>query len=339
MPSESIVPRVLLIGCGPTALTALESLIERTTVVGLVRDSSPLDPEDEPTCRRAAEAGVPVVSDISVRGIEQLIDRLRPDCVVVSSYNRVLPARMLAKSRFVNVHDALLPRYRGRANVNWAIINGEASTGITIHVLGPDLDGGNILFQEPVPIGPADTVGTLYGKLNAIQRKHLGTAVLRHLNGDDGRLQAAENATYGCTRLPRDGEIDWAQPTRRIHDLIRALTPPYPGAFTYIEAVPLRIWRADPVSDPPRYDGRIPGRVVRVSKPDGWAEVLTGDGILRVHEVQLGDAPLSPAADVLHSVKLTLGLHWIDLLNRLHALESAIAELLQQNLQPLHSIE
>ena len=238
MPSESIVPRVLLIGCGPTALTALESLIEPTTVVGIVRDPSPFDSGAEPVFRRAAELGVPVASDISVRGIERLVDRTRPDCVVVSSYNRVLPTRLLARTRFVNVHYALLPRYRGRANVNWAIINGETTTGITIHVLSPELDGGNILFQEPVAIEPADTVSSLYEKLNAIQREHLGAAVLRHLNGDDGDPQAAQNATYGCTRLPRDGEIDWTQPTRRIHDLIRALTPPYPGAFTYYRGGP-----------------------------------------------------------------------------------------------------
>jgi methionyl-tRNA formyltransferase len=340
MPSESIVPRVLLIGCGQTALTALESLAERTRVVGLVRDTSPLDdPGADPVFRRAEEVGVPVVGDVSLRGIERLVDRLRPDCVVVSSYNRVLPARVLTLTRFVNVHYSLLPRYRGRANVNWAIINDEASTGITIHVLRPDLDAGNILFQERVAIEPADTVSSLYGKLNGIQRNQLGNAVLRHLNGDDGDPQAAHDATYGCSRLPRDGEIDWEQSTRRIHNLIRALAPPYPGAFTYFEGMPLKIWRAESVSDPPRYEGRIPGRVIRVSKPEGWVDVLTGDGILRVHEVQLEDSPRYPAAELLDSVKHTLGLHSIDLLNRLRSLESAIAELMRQNRQPLLSIE
>jgi methionyl-tRNA formyltransferase len=337
MPSESIVPRVLLIGCGPTALTALESLAERMTVLGLVRDHDPLDPGADPVCRRAVEHGVPLAGDISVWGIEQLVDRLRPDCVVVSSYNRVLPACVVAKTRFVNVHYALLPRYRGRANVNWAIINGEVTTGISIHVLSPDLDGGNILFQEPVAIESADTVSSLYEKLNALQREHLGATVVRHLHGDDGCPQAAEEATYGCTRLPLDGEIDWAQPGRRVYDLIRALTPPYPGAFTYFEGIPVTIWRAELVCDPPRYDGRIPGRVVRVSKTRGWVEVLTGDGVLRVHEVQRADGHRCPAAKVLNSVKHTLGLHWIDLLNRLRALESAIAELLRQDGQLLPS--
>ena len=165
---------------GPRLLT----LAERLRVVGLVRDHDP----DDPVCRRAAELGVPVSADVTLRGIERLIDRLGPDCVVVSSYNRVLPARLVGKTRFVNVHYALLPRYRGRANVNWAVINGERETGISIHVLAPGLDAGNVLFQQAVPIGPADTVTDLYERLNALQREHLGAVVLRHLAGDDGFL-------------------------------------------------------------------------------------------------------------------------------------------------------
>ena len=272
MQSESIIPRVLLIGCGPTALTAFESLAERTTVVGLVRDHDPLDPGSDPVCRRAAELGVPIASDISVRGIDQLLDQLRPDCVVVSSYNRVLPARVVAKTRFVNVHYVLVPRYRGWANVNWAVINGDFATGISIHVLSPDLDGGNILFQEPVTIESTDTASSLYEKLNALQREHLGAAVIRHLHGDDGYPQAAHEATYGCSRLPQDGEIDWAQSTQRVYDLIRALTPPYPGAFTFFEGIPINdlacgtgvrpaaVRRADSRPRRPRLEARRLGR-------------------------------------------------------------------------------
>src|SRR4051812_747451 len=94
--------RAVLVGCGPTALTALDSLAEKLRVVGLVRDHDPDDPAADPVCRRAAELGVPVSADVTLRGIERLIDRLGPDCVVVSSYNRVLPARLVGKTRFVN---------------------------------------------------------------------------------------------------------------------------------------------------------------------------------------------------------------------------------------------
>jgi methionyl-tRNA formyltransferase len=321
--------RVLLVGCGSTAFTALDSLAEKLTVIAVVRDFDPLSPESDPVCRRAAELRVPVSNDTTLRGIERLVDQLRPDCVVVSSYGRILPAKLVSKTRFVNVHYALLPRYRGRANVNWAILNGESETGISIHVLSPGLDAGNILFQQAVPIAPTSTVTQLYEQMNALQREHLGVAVQRHIAGDAGRAQEEGEATYGCTRLQQDGEIDWSMPTSRIHALIRALAPPFPGAFTYLGCEPLTIWRAEPVAAP-RYDGRVPGRVVRVAKAEGWVEVLTGDGVMRIHEVQFGDDAPGPATRVLNSVKQTLGLNTRELVRRLAALESVVAELRQQ---------
>jgi methionyl-tRNA formyltransferase len=332
MPSDRDAARVLLIGCGPTTLTALDSLAERLTVVGLVRDPSS---EPDPVCRRAAELGVPVTTDTTIRGIEQLVERLRPDVVVVSSYNRVLPARLVSRTRFVNVHYSLLPRYRGRANVNWAIINGESEIGISIHVLAPGLDAGNILYQQPVPIGPHDTVTDLYDRLNALQREHLGRTVAAHVAGEQGDEQDETGATYGCTRLPRDGEIDWSAPTERIYALVRSLTPPYPGALTHLAGAPITVWRAEPVANPPRFEGRIPGRVVGVSKAEGWVDVLTGDGVLRVREVQPAGGPRRPAAEVLGSVKHTLGLQCVDLLDRIRALEAAIAELRREQVVPL----
>src|SRR5262249_8350513 len=156
----------------------------------------------------------------SLAALETLVSRLKPDCVVVSSYNRVLPGRILSCCRFINVHYAQLPRYRGRANVNWAIINGEAETGISIHVIVPGLDSGNMLFQQGVAIDPEDTVTTLYDKLNAVQRRELGRAVEAHLRGDVGTPQEEAGATYGCTRVPADGEIDWTAPAQRLHHLV-----------------------------------------------------------------------------------------------------------------------
>lgn len=331
MPFDSDRPRTLLVGCGPTALSALDSLAEVTALVGLVRGFAA---DRDPVARRAAELGVDVTADTTVRAIERLVDRLRPDAVTVSSYDRILPAPLLAKSRFVNVHYSLLPLYRGRANVNWAVINGEAATGISIHVLAPDLDAGNILYQEALPIEPTDTVTVLYERLNALQRRHLGATVLKHLRGEPGRPQDEAAATYGCTRLRRDGQIDWNAPTRQIAGLVRSLAPPYPGSFTYLDAALLTIWRAEPVAAPPRYAGRIPGRIVRVSRPGGWVEVLTGDGVLRVHEVQTEEGGPRPAAQVLPSVKLTLGLHPLDLLDRIRRLEAAWAAVTRESEAP-----
>jgi methionyl-tRNA formyltransferase len=318
------MPRILLIGQGPTAITALESLVERFEVVGVVRSTIA---EGDAVVRLARASGVKVYLDTSMAAIGRLVDSLRPDCVVVSSYDRIFAPALVARCRFVNVHYADLPRYRGRATVNWAVINGEPYTAITIHELAPQLDGGAILFQERVPIGPDDSVACLYDRLNAIQRSALGRTVEAFLDGYCGQPQAETESTYSCTRLPRDGEIDWSRPTREVHALVRALVAPFPGAFTHIAGERLTIWRATPVADAPAYVGRVPGRVVGVSRSNGWVDVLTGDGVLRLLEVQRDGADRVTAATVIRSVKATLGLRSIELLERIRLLEERIAQL------------
>jgi methionyl-tRNA formyltransferase len=316
--------RVLLIGQGPTAVTAFESLSERLDVVGVVRSTIV---ENDPVLLLAGKRGVTVYLDASLPAIERLVDVLRPDCVVVSSFNRILAPALLERSRFVNVHYAPLPSYRGRALVNWAVINGEPHTALTIHELVPELDAGAILFQQCISIGADDTVADLYDRLNAIQREALGRTVEAFLAGDAGRPQDERAATYACVRLPDDGEIDWRRPALEIDALVRALVAPFPGAFTHADGERLAVWRTAAVTNPPSYVGRVPGRVVGRSRAAGWVDVLTGDGVLRLVEVQRDGAERVPAAAVITSMKTTLGLRTIELLGRIRLLEERIAVL------------
>lgn len=334
---------VLLIGLGPNALAALESLAERLQVVALVRNAGgdeldnwvpgrrPGDPQDDLVARRAAELGVRLCTDTSPQAIERLLVELRPDCAVVSSYDRVLRPELLALSRFVNVHDTPLPQYRGRGV--WALINDEPYTALTIHVLDAGLDTGNVLHQELVPIRATDTVMDLYARVNELQRARLGDTVLRFLDGYEGVPQRHEAATYGCSSdrdVPDDGEIDWSWPTRRIDCLVRGLVWPFPGAFTWFEGRRLTVWRAAPALDAPRYAGRTPGRVVAVSRRDGSVDVLTGDGTLRLLEVQPEGAGRTVPATLIRSISDTLGMRTADLLRRIEALEEQVARLLRE---------
>jgi methionyl-tRNA formyltransferase len=322
--------KVLLVGMGPTAPSALASLVDACAVVGVVRAVDAADRQSDPVVLLASRHRVPIFDVTSVTGLRVLVDQLRPDCVVVSSFDRILPADLIASCPFLNVHYAPLPQFRGRANVNWAIITGQSETAISIHVLAPGLDAGNILFQQAIPIDSNDTIGGLYDRLNQLQREHLGETVVRFLNGDGGTPQREDAATYGCTRLPSDGEIDWSRPTAEVHALIRALMPPYPGAFTYADGRRLVIWRASVVEQPRRFVGRVPGRVVDVSREHGYVDVLTGDGILRLVEVEAAAGRREPAASVLRSVRTTLGLRTSDLLSRIDALEREIDRLRRQ---------
>jgi methionyl-tRNA formyltransferase len=316
----------MLIGNGPTAFTALQSLTERFTVSGLCREPGHADAADE-VVRFAQTAQIPIFTDTSPPGIHRAIGLSRPDGVVVSSYNRILTGEILESCHFINVHYAPLPRYRGRACVNWAVINGEPFAAISIHELVPALDAGNLLFQQLVPIDESDTISTLYERLNELQRIHLGKTVEQYFGGFRGTPQLQADASYGCTRLPDDGRIAWESPTRAVDRLVKALTEPFPGAYTYLHGRRLIVWRAEIVIDAPRYDGRIPGRVIAIDRTTGSVDVLTSDGIVRLLEVELDEGTRIKPASVIRSVRTTLGLSSEHLLARIEQLERQLRTL------------
>jgi methionyl-tRNA formyltransferase len=318
---------ILLIGMGLTSLSALESLLTTCTVQGIVRTVGQESYLNDPVVSLAQKANIPVFSDGSLTQIKSLLLKFQPDCVVVSSYNQILSSELIDQSEFVNVHYSPLPHYRGRANVNWAIINDESFAAITIHKITPGLDEGNILFQQLIPIHLNDTVTDIYQRLNEIQQQYLGETVTRLLDGQMGVPQNHSEATYCCTRLPEDGEINWSNSTRSIDCFIRALVSPFPGAYTYFQGRKLLVWQAEPINNPPLYVGRFPGRVIGRSKTEGYVDVLTGDSVLRILEVQFEGDKRTTAANVIKSVKSTLGLQMTELLTRIQLLEQEIARL------------
>ncbi|KJC40977.1 hypothetical protein UB31_26720 [Bradyrhizobium sp. LTSP849] len=326
--TKRLEPDVVLLADGPTGLAALRSLAAQCRVAHVFR--KPDQPEDNAFRAFAKDRDIPISELRELNQLRNLITDLRPAAVVISSFDRIIPAQILALCRFINVHYSLLPHYRGRANVNWALINGETAAGISIHLVIPELDGGNLLFQHAIPIGSSDTVTSLYDRLNAIQERELGGVVLRAITGYQGVAQTPDQASYGCARVPEDGEIDWRQPTDVIDRLIRGLTPPFPGAFTHLDAQQLIIAGASPRHDAPAYVGRVPGRIVGRSAAEGWVDVLTGDGVLRIFRILTSNSehPCA-AASVLGSTRATLGLSRLDLLRRIVALEDRLASLEQ----------
>jgi methionyl-tRNA formyltransferase len=292
--------RVVLVGLGSTTASALDALLERFEVVALVR------PGDDRVVAAARAAGAEIHPDTGLASVVALVEDVRPDAVVVSSYDRILPSSLVSAVPCINVHYAPLPGYRGRATVNWAIINGETSTAMTVHCLEPDLDAGGILVQVPVQIGPGSTTGSLYDELNSLQRRHLADAVERRLGGDRGTPQDETQATYSCGRVPGDGEIDWHGSTSSVDRLVRALDGPFPPAFTHLGSARIEVLRAEPVVDAPVHVGRIPGRVIRVDRAVGHVDVLTGDGVLRLLAVTDGTSESTRPADLITSVRHTL---------------------------------
>ena len=235
--------------------------------------------------RLAADLGLPVFAPEDVNHplwLERL-RQWRPDVLFSFYYRRLLGEDLLAvapKGGY-NLHGSLLPRYRGRAPVNWALVNGETETGVTLHAMVKRADAGDIAGQIPVPVADDDTAFTLHAKLNEAAHRLLaeqlprikdGSVILRPQN-------EAEASTFG-RRTPADGEIDWRKPARDIRNLVRAVTEPYPGAFTHFGQQKMIVWSAKALDEA---HGKRPGTVLSADPPvvacgDGALEILAGQG-------------------------------------------------------------
>ena len=231
------------------------------------------------------------------------------DLMFPVSWRYLIPLSVYRRSRLGTFvfHDSLLPTYRGFSPTVWAILNGETQTRVTLFEMADDVDEGDIVAQQVVPIGPDDTIAMVmeavtqsYLQLLAenIEQLRLGTA--------PRRPQDHALATYTSKRLPEDNLIDWNRSTSRIYDLIRAVGQPYAGAYTNLGDRRLRVWSAQRLPRERRYIGGVPGRVVEVRRGEG-SIVLTGDGSLLLKEVQLDGGEIACASKVIKSVSLTLG--------------------------------
>ena len=194
---------------------------------------------------RAIETVAP--GDPNAPEIVERIRELRPDFLFSFYYRLMLGARLLAipgKGAF-NMHGSLLPKYRGRVPVNWAIIHGETETGATLHEMVEKPDAGRIVDQEAVAILPDELAADVFAKVTGAAERVLRRSLPKLVDGSAVlRAQDLSRGGYFGGRRPEDGRIDWSAPAKRVHDLVRAVAPPYPGAFTEVEGARLRVLRA-----------------------------------------------------------------------------------------------
>jgi len=177
--------------------------------------------------------------------VERIRD-LRPDFLFSFYYRLMLGAALLAipgRGAF-NVHGSLVPKYRGRVPVNWAIIHGETETGATLHEMVEKPDAGRIVDQEAVAILPDDLAVDVFGKVTGAAERVLRRSLPGLVDASAVlRVQDLSRGGYFGGRRPEDGRIDWSASAKRVHDLVRAVAPPYPGAFTEVEGMRLRVLR------------------------------------------------------------------------------------------------
>jgi methionyl-tRNA formyltransferase len=191
----------------------------------------------------------------------------------------------------LNMHGSLLPKYRGRVPVNWAIIRGETETGATLHYMTEKPDNGDIVAQQAVPILPDDTAHDVFQKVTLAAEMALHGVLPALLAGTAPRIkQDLSKGAYFGGRKAEDGIIDWSRSAQEIHNLVRAVAPPYPGAVTQLMGKPMRILQTLVEANDVTHDK--PAFYIRA----GRAYATCGSGELRVVRFELDGVELSPAA-------------------------------------------
>jgi methionyl-tRNA formyltransferase len=237
--------------------------------------------------------GIPYVTPASAASPELLaqVAAARPDLMFSFYYRNMLPASLLAVAPAFNMHGSLLPQFRGRAPVNWAVLHGAGETGATLHEMTVKPDAGAIVAQSAVPILPDDTAYEVFGKVTVAAEQALWRVLPALLDGSAPRsLNDLREGGYFGGRKPEDGRIDWSQPAQQVYNLHRAVAPPYPGAFTDVGTTRYVIERA-------RLSRRTVGKL-----PPGLAVVdncivgVCGDGrVLAISSLLADGVPVTPA--------------------------------------------
>ncbi len=222
-----------------------------------------------------------VMEDPGLDEIALRVQDIEPDFIFSFYYRRMLPSSVLklAKRGAFNMHGSLLPKYRGRAPVNWAVLKGETETGATLHEMVDKPDAGRIVDQQAVAIGPDETAAEVFVKVTDAAEAVLARAITKIIEGRiQLRAQDLSLGSYFGGRRPEDGRIDWSRSAAEIHNLVRAVAPPYPGAFS--ASMKILKTRIEPGLRPPP-DVQGPYR-----QGGEWFAVC-GDGkVLRLLEVQ-----------------------------------------------------
>ena len=306
--------KVVFMGTPDFAVGTLEALIEAGhEVIGVV--TQPDKPKGRgktlmatPVKEVALKHQIPVYQPKKVReaGFTETLGRLAPDVIVVAAFGQIITKEILDIPRFgcINVHASLLPAYRGAAPIQWAVINGEKESGVTIMQMDEGLDTGDMIDKVVVPLAEDETGGSLFDKLSQAGAR-LCVKVLKDLEeGNAVREKQPEESTtpYASMISKKMGEIDWNRSAKSIEQLIRGLDP-WPSAYTKLQGKTLKLWKAEAQKE--NVPERVPGEVVKVER-DTFC-IQTGDGILKIEEVQLEGKKRMDTAAFLRGFHLSQG--------------------------------
>jgi methionyl-tRNA formyltransferase len=260
-----------------------------------------------PVKAAATIAGLTIHQPDKVRSrafVEQ-VREIAPDALVVAAFGQIIPQAMLDIPPYgsINLHGSVLPRWRGAAPMQYALMAGDAETGVTTMLMDAGLDTGDILLQTRIALADEDNLGTLEPKLAEVGATLLIETLRRLAAGDCLRIPQDSSAVTLAPSLPPDtGAIDWRRPATEIHNLVRGVTP-RPGAFFLWQGKRVKVWKTRLVEDIPAGD---PGRLEKIGSQG--ITVSTGDGALDLVDVQPESKARMPADAWVRGARLTAGL-------------------------------
>ncbi|OKZ60442.1 MAG: methionyl-tRNA formyltransferase [Clostridium sp. CAG:354_28_25] len=323
--------KILFMGTPDFAQESLKSIYDAGfEIIGVV--TNPDKPKGRgmklaysPVKEYALEKNLKIYQPIKIRNNTEFLDEIRtlaPDVICVVAYGKILPKEILEipKLGCINVHGSLLPKYRGAAPIQWAVLNGEKITGITTMYMNEGMDTGDMILKEEVEIGPEETTGDLWQKLTKIGGEILVKTLKLIEEGKAPREKQTEEATLAPMLNKEMALIDWENSdANKIHNLIRGLNP-IMGAYSYIDGKKIKFWKSKVLTKEEffsyktefeeyeaKFNNLVPGTILIADDKDGLYIKANG-GVLKILEIQGENAKRMPTADFLRGNHLIAGM-------------------------------
>ena len=304
--------KVVFMGTPEFAVPTLQALIDHHQVAAVVTQPDRQRGRGKkvqfsPVKEKAAEYKIPVLQPEKARDEEfiQELETIAPDVIVVVAYGQILPERILNLPKYgcINVHGSLLPKYRGAAPIQWAVLNGEEKTGITTMYMEKGLDTGDMIDKAEVVLDPKETAGSLHDKLMNLGADLLLETLDKLEKGTIVRTKQDDSQSCYAKMLSKEmGRLDFSRSAKELEQWIRGMNP-WPSAYTTMNGKTLKIWDADVVS----YEGsEEPGTVVKVTKDT--IIVAAGEGALALKEIQLAGKKRMPVQAFLLGSSVETGI-------------------------------
>ena len=299
--------RIVLIGQAAFGEKVLQTLVKRREEIVGVYTRPDIPGKTNPLKQLALQSGIPTFQPKRMRAPSVYHEylKLKPDLNIMAYVTSILPDSILNYPRLgtIQYHPSLLPKHRGGSAINWAIINGETKTGITVFWPDKGIDTGPILLQKQVEISPDDTVGSLYfNKLFPLGIEAIAESIELIKRGIAPRIPQDESqATYEGLCTEKDAVIDWLQPVTKIYNLIRG-TNPQPGSITYLGSRRFKVFDSELLAG---VAGGLPGEIIDTTR-QGFVVAAT-DGAILTRRVQVEGFPKIGAAEFAEQVGLKVG--------------------------------